>query len=155
MGQGGIGPRPPSGPDRRRAGQNRLQTARMPPPAPSLYDRVGGHRQLGVLVRNFYLSLQTDPLLGPIFARHVKSWPAHYATLTEFWALQTGGPAAYGGKLLQAHHALGLRPEFYEVWLAQWRQSCRLHFEAAEAAEMVALAERLARRMPGAGEPDR
>ncbi len=119
----------------------------MPSPAPSLYERVGGHRPLGVLVRNFYLSLQTDPILGPIFARHVKDWPAHYATLTEFWALQTGGPAAYGGKLLQTHHALGLRPEFYEVWLAQWRRSCRLHFDDPEAGEMIALAKRLAGRM--------
>ena len=121
----------------------------MPPPAPSLYERVGGHRQLGVLVRNFYLSLQIDPTLGPIFAHHVKNWPAHYATLTEFWALQTGGPATYHGKFLHAHHALGLRAEFHEIWLAQWRQSCHLHFAEPEAEEMIFLAEILARRMPG------
>ena len=86
-------------------------------------------------------------LVGPIFAAHVVDWPRHYATLTEFWSLQTGGPSGYAGRLLRVHHALGLRPEFFEIWLAQWRQSCRLHFEGTAADEMIALAERLATRM--------
>ena len=114
---------------------------------PTLYERVGGRRKLGVLVRNFYLTLQQHPILGPIFARHVKSWPAHYETLTDFWTLQTGGPARYRGRLLQAHAPLGLRPGHFDAWLAQWRQSCRLHFPEPEAAEMIALAERLGTRM--------
>ncbi len=117
----------------------------------SLYERVGGHGKLGVLVRNFYSSLQVHPLLGPIFAAHVKSWPDHYRTLTDFWSLQTGGPSGYRGRLLQAHAGLGTHAEHYEAWLAQWRQSCRLHFEEPEAGEMIARAEGLARRMPGNG----
>ena len=114
---------------------------------PTLYERVGGRRRLGVLVRNFYLALQQHPTLGPIFARHVKSWPGHYETLTDFWTLQTGGPALYRGRLLQAHAPLGLRAGHYDAWLAQWRQSCRLHFLEPEASEMIALAERLGARM--------
>ena len=115
----------------------------------ALYERLGGRRQLGILVRNFYSALQLDPLLGPIFAEHVQSWPEHYRTLTDFWAVQTGGPAEYRGRLVQAHERFRLGPEHYERWLAQWRQSCRLHFEEAEAGEMIVLAEGLARRMPG------
>ena len=114
---------------------------------PPLYERIGGRRKLGVLVRNFYLSLREHPTLGPIFARHVKSWPAHYEMLTDFWTLQTGGPARYRGRLLQAHAPLGLRSEHFDAWLTQWRQSCRLHFSASEADEMIALAERLGARM--------
>ena len=120
------------------------------PPAasiPTLYERVGGRRPLGVLVRNFYLTLQQHPVLGAIFARHVANWPAHYETLTDFWTLQTGGPARYRGRLLQAHTPLGLRSEHFDAWLAQWRQSCRLHFAGPEAAEMIDLAERLGARM--------
>ncbi len=120
----------------------------MPPEIP-LYERLGGRAKLAVLVRNFYASLQIHPTLGPIFAAHVKSWPAHYARLTEFWSLQTGGPSSYRGRLLHTHAALNLRPEHFDAWLAQWRQSCRLHFEEPEAAELIALAEGLARRMPG------
>lgn len=118
-------------------------------PEPTLYARLGGHAKLAVLVRNFYASLRIHPTLGPIFAAHVESWPAHHARLTEFWALQTGGPSQYRGRLLHAHAVLGLRPEHFEMWLAQWRQSCRLHFEEPESGEMIALAESLAGRMSG------
>ena len=116
--------------------------------AAPLFERLGGRRKLGVLVRNFYSSLRIHPVLGPIFETHVADWPAHYTRLVEFWSVQTGAPdAAYRGKLLHAHAPLDLRPEHFDLWLAQWRQSCRLHFAEPEAAEMIALAERLARRM--------
>lgn len=120
----------------------------MPSPGSNLYERVGGRKKLGILVRNFYSTLQIHPVLGEIFARHVADWPAHYATLTDFWSLQTGGPGAFDGKLIRTHASLDLRPEHYEMWLAQWRQSCRLHFEEPAATDMIDLAENLARRMP-------
>ena len=114
----------------------------------SLFERVGGRRKLGILVRNFYATLRVHPVLGSLFVAHVADWPGHYARLTEFWAAQTGASdAAYRGKLLHAHAPLDLRPEHFDLWLAQWRQSCRLHFVDPEAAELIALAERLARRM--------
>ncbi len=113
-----------------------------------LFERLGGRRKLEVLVRNFYSTLRIHPVLGPIFAAHVTDWPAHYGRLVEFWSVQTGAPdAAYRGKLLHAHAPLDLRPEHFDLWLAQWRQSCRLHFTEPEAGELIALAERLARRM--------
>lgn len=122
-------------------------------PTPPLYERLGGRRKLGVLVRNFYSTLQIHPVLGPIFAAHVTDWPAHYATLTEFWTLQTGGPgAAYRGQFLAAHRRLDLAPEHFTHWLTQWRQSCRLHFAEPEAAELIALAERLGTRLQASQE---
>ena len=117
------------------------------PDPPTLFERIGGCRPLGVLIRNFYLSLQANSRLGPIFDRHVESWPRHYETLTDFWTLQTGGPAAYRGRFLQAHVRLDLCPMHLDLWLAQWRQSCRLHFAEPEAAEMIVLAERLGARL--------
>ena len=125
------------------------------PPEPTLYERVGGHAKLAVLVRNFYASLRIHPTLGPIFAANVQSWPAHHARLTEFWALQTGGPSRYRGRLLRTHAMLDLRPEHFEAWLTQWRGSCRLHFDEPEAGAMIALAESLALRMTGSILPDR
>ena len=120
-----------------------------PSQPPPLYERLGGRVKLAVLMRNFYASLQIHPALGPIFAANVVDWSAQYARLTEFWSLQTGGPSQYRGRVLHAHAVLDLRPEHFDAWLAQWRQSCLLHFEEPEAAEMIALAEGLARRMGG------
>ena len=131
-----------------------------PPVSATLYDRLGGRRRLAVLVRNFYSTLRVDPVLGPIFAAHVADWPMHHARLTEFWTLQTGGPAAaYDGRLIAAHGPLDLRAEHFERWLTQWRRSCALHFPGPEGAELVTLAERLGARMrvslaaPGETEP--
>jgi hemoglobin len=116
----------------------------------SLYDRLGGRGKLDILLRNFYSSLRLHPLLGPIFERHVRDWPAHLRVVGDFWTLQTGGPPDYRGRLLAAHAPLGVGARHFEFWLAQWRQSCALHFDAPEAAEMIALAEGLAGRMQGA-----
>lgn len=119
-------------------------------PTGTLYERLGGRPRLATLVRNFYSTLRVHPVLGPIFATHVADWPAHYARLTEFWTLQTGGPApAYDGRLIAAHRPLDLRPEHFDLWLDQWRRSCALHFPGPEGAELVALAERIGARMRG------
>ena len=124
-------------------------TMALPASMPSLYERVGGHRKLTVLVRNFYSSLQIHPVLGPIFSHHVESWPRHYTVLTDFWSLQTGGPSNYRGKLVAAHESLHLRPAHFALWLDQWRRSCHLHFAEPEATEMISLAEELGQRMQG------
>ncbi len=115
-----------------------------------LYDRLGGRGKLDVLLRNFYSSLRVHPVLGPIFEAHVSDWPAHLRIVGDFWMLQTGGPADYHGRLLAAHAPLGLGARHFDFWLAQWRQSCRLHFDAPVAAELIALAEGLAGRMRAA-----
>jgi hemoglobin len=113
----------------------------------SLYERLGGRGKLDILLRNFYSSLRLHPVLGPIFEAHVSDWPAHLRVVGDFWALQTGGPPEYRGRLLAAHAPLGLGGRHFEFWLAQWRQSCGLHFEAPLAAELIRLAEGLATRM--------
>ena len=123
--------------------------ARMEIP-PSLFDRLGGRGKLDILLRNFYSTLRVHPALGPIFAAHVTDWPAHLRVVGDFWTLQTGGPAEYRGRLVAAHAPLGLTAQHFEFWLAQWRQSCGLHFEPEIAAEMIALAEGHAARMRGA-----
>jgi hemoglobin len=116
----------------------------------SLYERLGGRGKLDILLRNFYWSLRLHPLLGPIFEMHVRDWPAHLRVVGDFWTLQTGGAAEYRGRLLAAHAPLGVGARHFEFWLAQWRQSCALHFDAPVAAEMIALAEGLGARMRSA-----
>lgn len=154
MDKGRIGRHPENGPRPRLAGAAfpAHVSLTMPPEnfrSAPLFERLGGRAKLAILVRNFYASLQIHPTLGSIFAANVENWPAHYARLTEFWSLQTGGPSQYRGRLLHTHAALNLRPEYFDLWLMQWRQSCRLHFEEPEAGEIIALAESLAGRMRG------
>src|ERR1039457_835108 len=37
------------------------------------------------LVRGFYAKVQSDPVLGPIFAAQVGDWNAHITKLCSFW----------------------------------------------------------------------
>lgn len=115
----------------------------------SLYERIGGNSKIEILLRNFYATVREHPDLGPIFNRHVKDWPSHLKTIGEFWALQTGGPSAYRGGMGAKHLPLRLQPQHFTQWLAQWEQSCRLHFAEPEANEMIALAHQLGARLQG------
>jgi putative transposase len=106
-----------------------------------------------ILLRNFYASLRLHPGVGPIFEKHVKDWPSHFETIADFWSQQTGGPKDYPGGLMAAHMILRLRPEHFTAWLAQWEQSCRLHFEEREAEELIGLARRIGGKMADALTP--
>lgn len=113
----------------------------------SLYERLGGSAKLDLLLRNFYASLQEHPDLGPIFARHVHDWPKHLATVREFWTLQTGGPSTYRGGMAARHIPLRLQPSHFDQWLAQWEMSCRAHFNAPEAEELIEIAHKIGGRL--------
>lgn len=113
----------------------------------SLYERIGGSRKLDILLTNFYATVREHPELGSIFNRHVRDWPAHLRTVREFWALQTGAPSAYPGGMAGRHLNLGLQPHHFDLWLQQWEQSCRLHFDEREADELIAIARQFGARL--------
>jgi hemoglobin len=112
-----------------------------------LYDRLGGHEGILKLVTQFYADVRQHAVLGPIFNGQIDDWEAHLAKITEFWALQTGGKARYGGGFAGAHMPLGLKPEHFEQWLALWEFNNARALAPREAEEMNAIARRLAGRL--------
>lgn len=113
----------------------------------SLYERLGGHAGILKFIRPFYADIRQHGVLGPIFNARITDWENHLAKITEFWALQTGGPAKYRGGFAGAHLPLGLKPEFFELWLGLWDFNCTRQLPPAEAGEMSALAHEMARRL--------
>jgi hemoglobin len=113
----------------------------------SLYDRLGGHAGIRKLIDPFYVDVRQHAVLGPIFNRHIQDWPAHLDKIADFWALQTGGAAGYRGGFGAAHLGLGLQPEHFQHWLGLWEFNNRRQLPPTEAAEMIALAHQLARRL--------
>ena len=72
---------------------------------------------LECLVARFYEKARNDPLLGPVFARHVRDWDQHLARMNAFWssvALMTG---RYHGRPIEAHIGLGIALEHFDRWL--------------------------------------
>ncbi|KLJ01089.1 group III truncated hemoglobin [Luteimonas sp. FCS-9] len=76
------------------------------------------------LVHRFYARVRKDPLLGPVFARHVHDWDAHLARLVDFWSAVLRGTRRFSGAPMPRHMALpGLRPALFERWLTLFRQT--------------------------------
>ena len=83
-------------------------------------------------VRDFYRDVAQDDLLGPVFAAAHVDWPAHIATLTDFWVWQLLGERGYEGNPLRAHEPLHARrpldtPQF-ERWLAIFDETVDRHW---------------------------
>lgn len=71
------------------------------------------------LVHAFYARVRADPLLGPVFEAHVDDWPAHLATLVDFWSAMLRGTRRFSGAPVQRHNALpGLDAAMFDRWLA-------------------------------------
>lgn len=114
---------------------------------PSLYERLGGHAGILKLIKPFYIDVRQHAVIGPVFNAQISDWPAHLDKITEFWALQTGGPSRYRGGFAGAHLALGLQPEHFQHWLGLWEFNAARQLPAREAAEMTALAHEFGRRL--------
>jgi hemoglobin len=113
---------------------------------PVLFDRLGGRAGLEALLADFYQQAQLDPVIGPVFQKHVHDWPSHVATVTDFWSTQTGGPLAYRGGMGR-HLRLGLEPQHFEAWLALWQRVTRQRFDAESAEQLLEIARLVAGRL--------
>jgi len=112
-----------------------------------LYARLGGHDGILKLIKTFYVDARQHAVLGPIFNSHIQDWPAHLEKISDFWALQSGGPTRYRGGFAGAHMSLGLAAEHFQHWLGLWEFNNSRQLPPTEAAEMTALAHEFGRRL--------
>ncbi|HEY0945606.1 MAG TPA: group III truncated hemoglobin [Opitutaceae bacterium] len=118
-----------------------------PAPSPSLFVRLGGRPHLQHVLRHFYADVRQHAVIGPIFTAQIHDWPAHLEKIADFWSGATGGPALYAGPMPWKHVSLGLEAHHFDAWLDLWRRHCRAHLGAAEAAELIRLAENIGERI--------
>ena len=115
----------------------------------SLYDRIGGQGGIATLLRHFYADVRQHQLIGPIFNRRIRDWPAHLETIGMFWARITGGPSVYSGQMPAKHFGLGLDAKHFGAWLQLWECNCRCYCAPREAQEMTELARDVGNRLRG------
>lgn len=113
----------------------------------SLYERLGGHEGILKLIQPFYADVRQHEVLGPIFNARIADWTSHLSKITEFWAVQAGGPSRYRGGFGVAHIPLQLQPEHFRLWLGLWEFNNNRNLPPTEAAEMTAIAHQLAGRL--------
>ena len=98
------------------------------------------------LVDLFYARVRRDDLLGPVFDGAVGDWPEHLQKLGAFWSSVMLTSGRYKGSPMGAHmrHASSIEPEMFDRWLKLWRETAREVLAQADAAAVIAKAERIA-----------
>lgn len=77
------------------------------------------------LVHRFYAKVRVDPVLGPIFERHVANWDEHLPRMVDFWSSALRGTARFRGAPMPKHAALpGLSADLFRRWLQLFEQTC-------------------------------
>ncbi|MCB1461289.1 MAG: group III truncated hemoglobin [Nitratireductor sp.] len=100
---------------------------------------------LECLVARFYEKARQDPLLGPVFARHVRDWEQHLERMSLFWssvALMTG---RYHGRPIEAHCGLGVAAEHFERWLELFDETAEEICPPAGAEHLTSKAQAMAK----------
>ncbi|SFV35598.1 hemoglobin [Devosia crocina] len=103
------------------------------PPVGTRLTRIGWETPEGLdealisrVVNAFYAEARQDPLIGPIFNRVIpeEHWPAHLATIADFWSSMLLGTGKYGGRPMPKHMAIPeLDDEHFMRWLRLFRET--------------------------------
>ncbi len=96
------------------------------------------------LVRAFYGRARLDPLIGPIFERHVADWDAHMSRMCDFWSAVALMSGRYHGQPMTAHLPLPIDTPHFDRWLEIFGQTARDVCPPAAAAHFIDRAYRIA-----------
>lgn len=100
------------------------------------------------VVARFYARVRTHPGLGPVFAVHVRDWPAHEAKIADFWANTILHERGYDGSPMAAHVKAGnVKPGMFSTWLALFDHVLRDELRADQAEAWSRLAHRIGRSL--------
>lgn len=110
----------------------------MPPRFPLTPD------EIDLVVARFYARVRLDPVLAPVFAAHVRDWPAHEARIASFWRNAILYERSYDGSPMMAHRRAGdVRAAHFPRWLALFDETLAECLPPDPAAGWSALAHRI------------
>jgi len=102
--------------------------------------------QIDLVMRRFYAGVRKDPVLGPIFNRHVENWPEHEEKIARFWRNAILFERSYDGNPMMAHMQAGdVRADHFDVWLALFDRVLDETLPGETAAAWSALVHRIGR----------
>ena len=94
------------------------------------------------LVTHFYLRVQKDPLLGPIFNDIAQvDWEHHIKLLSQFWNSIMLKTNEYHGKTYEKHVFIGHQTNIQEIhftrWLSLFQEEAVKHLSPEAAKEII------------------
>ncbi len=96
------------------------------------------------LVREFYRHIQTEPVLGPIFASKIDDWEHHIGKLCAFWSSVALMSGRYHGQPMRVHLGLPVDRSHFDRWLALFERTAIEICPPVAAAHFVERARRIA-----------
>ena len=113
--------------------------AMQPPPAPSLYERLGGKSAIVALIDEALLNFAADPRINRRFgntdAGHLKN------NIVDLLCQRAGGPCVYKGRnMADAHDGMQIRDDEFDAMIEDIARSFdKLMVPAAERRESLAI----------------
>ena len=99
--------------------------------------------EIRALVQGFYETALVDPLIGAVFKRSIADWEQHFKVAADFWSRSLLGTTRYNGSPFTPHLSLGLKPEFFERWIALFKAAAAAHLQPAAASMAIAKVEHM------------
>jgi truncated hemoglobin YjbI len=93
--------------------------------------------EIRALVQGFYESALIDPLIGAVFKRNIADWEHHFMVAADFWSRNLLGTTRYNGSPFTPHLSLNLKPEFFERWIALFKDAAINHLQPAAASMAI------------------
>lgn len=96
------------------------------------------------LVRSFYLRVQEDELLGPVFNERIVDWEPHLQRMFSFWHSVTLMSGTYKGQPMEKHLPLPVDANHFDRWLELFEETARDTCEPKAADHFVSRARMIA-----------
>lgn len=85
---------------------------------PTLYERLGGRRNIELIVADFYQTILNDDDLNIFYLENVSEISVLHHLVTDFFCMMFGGPNNYKGRTMrESHKHMPItKKEFDGVW---------------------------------------
>lgn len=99
------------------------------------------------LVEQFYVRVQSDDMLGPVFASKIEDWGPHLAQMKLFWSSVALSTGVYQGRPMPKHLKLPIDASHFDRWLMLFERTARELCTPLQAEHFLMRARRIAQSL--------
>jgi hemoglobin len=111
----------------------------------TIHKEIQDRKDIELLVNSFYLKVNKDLLLSPIFNQTAAvNWEKHLPVMYDFWATMLLGDKSYRGNPFMKHIPLPVDKTHFDRWLQLFLETVDEHFTGEVAEEAKTRARNIA-----------
>ena len=96
------------------------------------------------VVRSFYVRVQKDDLLGPVFDERIDDWEPHLERMCAFWSSVALMSGRYHGRPMEKHQCLPVDSRHFDRWLALFEETAKSICQPMAAEHFIIRARQIA-----------